>query len=148
MKKLIIVLLCMLSVGCAGNVSGPGGEQGSSSTSGEYAYRTGMQYLIGQNVQRDTSRAFSYFQQAANRGNPYAQSELAYMYASGEGTTQNYQSAFEWYQKAANQGLASAQFTLGQMYAHGLGVQVDKAQAHAWYKKAASSGFGPAKKAL
>lgn len=133
--------LCVLFTGC--------------STTGDYMQTSnlstadkGARYLLGRGVPRNDAKAFDYFSEAARANDPFAQNELAYMYASGEGTPRNYERALMWYKKAADHDLASAQYNLGLMYLHGLGTTPNKALALRWFQKSASHQFEPAKQAL
>ena len=108
----------------------------------------GVRYLFGRGVVQNDQQAFSYFLSGAKAGDPFAQNEVAYLYAAGKGTLRNYAQAFFWYQKAANHGLASAQYNLGLFYERGLGTGRNAAKANEWYQKSAAHGFEPARAAL
>lgn len=108
----------------------------------------GTQYLLGRGVPKDNEKAFYYYSQAAEQGDPLAQNELAYLYAAGKGTSRNYEKAFFYYQLAAKSGLSSAQYSLGLMYLHGLGTARNKPMAQQWFEQSAKEGFEPAKVAL
>ena len=86
---------------------------------------------------KDYLTAFSYYEMAAEQGNPTAQFNLGYFYKNGLGVEQDYKKAKEWYEKAAEQGNASAQNNLGYLYENGLGVEQDYKKAKEWYEKAA-----------
>lgn len=109
---------------------------------------TGVKYLLGRGVKQDNKRAFYYFSEAAAKGDPIAQNELAYMYAAGKGTQRNYGKAFIYYRQAADHGLTSAQYNLGLLYMNGLGVPANKTKALEWFKRSADGGFEPARVAL
>jgi localization factor PodJL len=75
-------------------------------------------------------------QQAATRGDPVAQYELALQnLAAGDGAE-----ALTLLRSAANQGLAMAQYRLAKMYERGEGVPADLAQARQWTERAAAAG--------
>lgn len=142
-KKLLFLMgFCVLLTGCA--------TTGSSDEvrPGETATETGTRFLLGRGVRQDDAKAFYYFSKAASDGDPFAQNEVAYMYAAGKGTEQDYAKAIKYYQQAANHGLASAQYNLGLLYLHGLGTPPNEALAMEWFRKSASLGFEPAKLAL
>ena len=142
-KLLLLVGLCVLFAGCStGRYSGDGFLRSDTTTD------KGVRYLLGRGVRQDNAKAFYYFSQAANDDDPFAENELAYMYAAGKGTPRHYGKALAWYTKAANHGLASAQYNLGLMYAHGLGTPSNKAVAIEWFQKSAARGFEPARQAL
>lgn len=142
-KKILLLMgLCVLFAGCSTGRYSDGPEKNISATD------MGVRYLLGRGVPRDDAKAFYYFNQAANEGDPFAQNEVAFMYASGKGTQRDYAQAVKYYQKAADHDLASAQFNLGMMYQYGMGTQPNRELAVFWYRKAAAHGFEPAKQAL
>lgn len=152
LKKLIILSLCLLSVSCANQQFLTEKDMHDSSaaryTDSNAAYKTGMHYMLGRGVEQNYGKALTWFERAADQGNPYAESQIAYLYAAGKGVPKNYETSLEWYQKAARHGLASAQYNLGLMYANGLGTPVNKAAAQHWFQQSASRGFDPARRAL
>ena len=79
-----------------------------------------------------------WYRKAADQGDPRAQSNLGFAYASGQGVTRDLAQAAAWYRKAAEQGHATSQFDLGAMYASGQGVLKDYVEAHKWVNLAAS----------
>jgi hypothetical protein len=147
-KKLILWIgINMLLGGCEGNRY-VGNTDYAEAGQHESATKMGLRYLVGRGVPQNDAKAFGYFMSAANKGDPFAENEVAYLFASGKGTTQDYGKAFIYYQKAAKHGLASAQYSLGLMYANGLGTPTDKIMAQQWFQKSAAHGFEPAKQAL
>jgi TPR repeat protein len=58
---------------------------------------------------------------AAQKGNPYAQNNVANMYAQGRGIPCDHSKAKFWYLKAAEQDLAVAQYGLGMLNASDIG---------------------------
>jgi localization factor PodJL len=77
---------------------------------------------------------------AAAKGAPQAQFEVAARFAEGKGVPQDFALAATWYQRAAAQGLATAQYRLATLYERGLGVTADPARARVWYSRAAEQG--------
>ncbi|KQT01752.1 tetratricopeptide repeat protein [Rhizobium sp. Leaf386] len=90
--------------------------------------------------QGDFARAANVFEVLAQRGEPFAQFSLGYMFRKGEGVSQDDAKAAEWYRKAATQGHPAAQRNMAYMYEHGYGVSQDLDEAIAWYNRAAASG--------
>jgi len=83
----------------------------------------GCMYNDGEGVAVDHAAAATWFQRAAERGNPSAQYMLGVALAKGKGTPQNYELAATWYQRAVDQGDAGAMVNLGNLYdAAGHGV--------------------------
>ena len=60
--------------------------------------------------------------EAANRGDPEAQYQLALFYYKGNILAKDLSKAVELYEKAAQQGSAKAQYNLAVCYEQGLGV--------------------------
>jgi hypothetical protein len=100
----------------------------------------GMAHAFGDGVSKDDSKAFEYFQQAAELGHAGAQYRLGVAYAYGEGVERDTDQAIRWYRESAQNGNAVAQRTLASMYLDGNGVPRDKVMAHAWYRIVADSG--------
>lgn len=139
-KRLIVLVgLCGLFAGCS---TGRYNMMGGSSAN------EGVRYLMGRGVPQSDAKAFAYFRYKARSDDPFAQNEVAYMYAAGKGTPRDYAKALEWYQKAADHGLESAQYNLSLMYYYGLGTPKDKTMAMQWLQKAAKHGFEPAQARL
>ena len=64
---------------------------------------------------------FALYARAAERGNPYAQYNVAMMYANGEAVNVDYQQAVYWFQKSAVRNFAPARYRLGELYFFGMG---------------------------
>lgn len=99
-------------------------------------------YYMGVINQRkkDYKAAITWLQRVANKGDPYAQSGLGYMYTVGLGVDKDYKQAKNWYEKAALQQDAYAQFVLGYLYQNGFGVSQNYNKAKEWYEKSADLG--------
>ncbi len=78
--------------------------------------------------------------QAAMRGDPAAQVEVASRFANGQGVGRDLQQAFQWYGRAATQGLGIAQYRFAALYERGLGTTRDAERARVWYARAAEQG--------
>jgi localization factor PodJL len=78
--------------------------------------------------------------QAALRGDPAAQLEVASRFAAGHGVARDLVQAFHWYGRAAAQGSAVAQYRFGALYERGLGTARDPERARAWYMRASEQG--------
>jgi TPR repeat protein len=76
---------------------------------------------------------------AADQGDPEAQTRLGVLYSEGQGVERNYETAAGWFLKAAEQGDIYAQNNLGDMYDSGQGVDQDFGEAAKWYRKAAEA---------
>jgi S1-C subfamily serine protease len=74
-------------------------------------------YDAGQGTAEKPAKAFELFLAAAQKGNPFAQYNVANMYAQGRGIRCDRKQAKAWYLKAAEQDLAIAQYGLGMLNA-------------------------------
>ena len=89
---------------------------------------------------------YSKLRQAAERGDPEAQFDLAYLYYKAgtdpaiSGVTQSDTLAAQWYRKAAEQGHTRAQYNMAVLHLHGNGVDRDPVEAYAWLLEAAGNG--------
>lgn len=88
----------------------------------------------------DFKKAASIFIPEAEKGNPEAQVNLAFMYYCGMHVEKSYEKAAEWYRKAAEKNNANAQFSLGTLYENGEGVKKDFEEAYFWYNLAEKQG--------
>jgi len=90
-----------------------------------------------------------YYQQAADSGDPTAQSTLGQLYYYGaRGVARNFEQALHYFTQAAEQGDGVSMSNLGHMYAQGLGTTQDNATALHWFKKGALLGNAAAKNGL
>jgi hypothetical protein len=80
--------------------------------------------------------ALSIWLEAAQAGDPEAQTVVGEIYEKGLGTAPDFAKAAEWYGKAAAQGHARARFNLGTLYEQGLGVAQDPLKALNLYREA------------
>lgn len=80
----------------------------------------------------------------AQKGQPFAQYTLGYMFAFGKGVPKNQRRAVKWIGKAADQGLPAAEYYLGLAYSFGRGVPKNYTEAAEWFSKAAHQDFPPA----
>lgn len=111
----------------------------------------GRAYLYGQcDLPTDSDQAASWLTRAAERGDMYAQENLALMYSAGQpfiwhyheikemgtrfapGIPQDYPKALFWYRRCADQGNVRCQGELGGMYGLGNGTPKDRKQSYYW----------------
>lgn len=111
------------------------GLQDARTDEADEAYKAGLKYYNGEDVNQDHAEAFKECRKAA-----YKAYETGLKYYNGLGVTQNHAVALKWFQKAAVHGLAAAQRNIGFMYENGDGVGQDIAKALKWFKKAADQG--------
>jgi len=89
--------------------------------------------------------AVEWFQRSANRENPIALNNLAYLYENGEGVSRDYAMAASYYRQAAMKGIVEAQLGLGKLLMNGRGVPKDENQARYWLDKAEHQGSNSAR---
>lgn len=160
MKKLLIALMMVVSIGATGVVYAQSLQKGLEAyNSGDYAaafkqwkvlakqgntlaqFSVGYMYYEGKGATRDYKDAVKWYRKAAEQGHADAQFNLGQMYRRGQGVTQGHKEAAKWYRKAAEQGDAKGQHSLGLMYDGGLGVAEDTVAAHMWFNIAAANGY-------
>jgi len=73
-------------------------------------------YAKGRGVEKDETKAFMLWAQAAEQGHASAQYNLGAMYATGRGVDKDLSRAVHLYHQAATQGVVQAQYSLGLMY--------------------------------
>jgi hypothetical protein len=78
--------------------------------------------------------------QLAEKGDPTAENELGFRYASGDGVRQDDSEAARWFAKAAENGNVKAQVALGARYWAGRGVLPSLSQAYFWTVLARAAG--------
>jgi hypothetical protein len=87
----------------------------------------------------DYRTALAVWMEAAQEGDPKAETYVGEIYEKGPDGMPDYDAAAEWYQRAAERDYGPAQINLGQLYEQGLGVPKDEVVALNWYRRA--SGF-------
>jgi TPR repeat protein len=108
----------------------------------------GTIYHEGKALPRDDAKAFEYFRQSAQSGDPAFQANLGLCYSQGTGARQNYAEAVKFLQPAAENGIPNdpiatrnAQDELGGIYYTGdKHVAKDRKKAMFWFEKAARAG--------
>jgi TPR repeat protein len=96
-------------------------------------------YYDGRGVQRNYSRAFYWYRQAAVAGDVTSKTQLGWMYTRGIGTRADREQAAQWFRVASEEGDARAQNYLGWAYVQGWGVPLDYTAARHWLAKAAAA---------
>jgi TPR repeat protein len=81
----------------------------------------------------DGKRAAEWFQRAADKGDPYAMSQLADLYREGKDIPEDLPKALALYRKAGEKNDGLSQKHLGELYEKGLGVPRSYTQAYFWY---------------
>jgi len=92
----------------------------------------------------DEAKALAWMRQAAELGNPIAQSNLGIVYAHGVWTAdQDFEQALYWLHLGAAEGRGNALATIGNLYYRGQGVEQCYETAAMWYRKAVESYLPP-----
>lgn len=100
-------------------------------------YKSGTRYFS-----YDLTKAFHYFQMAAEQGHVDAQNQLAKCYSNGQGIEKDLTKAFEWYKKSAEHGQLDSIAKLGgRCYLYGNGTKTDLLLAATWLQKAINMGM-------
>lgn len=110
----------------------------SEASSGNAGARAMITLLEGKGDKDVTVQAMNWLQEAADRGRPEAQFQLAFQYETAPAP--DLRRAHEYYGKAAAQGYAMAQSNLASLYLFGKGVPRDPGKALDWSLKAAEKG--------
>ncbi len=93
--------------------------------------------LVGNGVERNTTKALNLLAQAAARGMPAATSLIGYLHEAGLGVPRNYTTAAGYYRSAAEAGDLFAMKAQSRLLENGLGVGRDYAEANRWANRAA-----------
>lgn len=113
----------------------------------EAQFLIGLQYKVGDGVDRDRVEAAKWLRQSAETGHTEAQYALGTLQAEGE-TTAETAEATKWLRAAADQGNPAAMLSLGELYSRNETTGHDLAEAMRWYHKAAEAGQAGAARAL
>lgn len=89
---------------------------------------------------QEQPKSLASIQAAALAGDPEAQFQLGYKYATGDGVVKDPQLAARWYMAAASRGHIIAAHNLGCCYITGLGISKNRKEAFKWFKIAAEKG--------
>ncbi len=99
----------------------------------------GERYLNAKGVKKNNQKAYEWYREAADAGNPEAQYWVGYIFewlVIDMDEDERLRWAMEWYRESAEAGYSHAQFTLGYCYQTGKGVKKDLKAAAFWYEKA------------
>src|SRR3990167_7200972 len=105
----------------------------------------GCLYFLGKEISKNDSKAFIYYQRAAQQNYPNAQFNLGVMYEHGFGVEKNIIQAAHYYLLAATQNYLPAQFNLACLYERD---QRTFSSSLFWYRKAAENNFAYAQNNL
>lgn len=126
-----------------------GGSAGSgdAATPGRFVnadalLRLGDLYSDAGNANRDPSRAFDYYRQAAEAGSAVARLRVGEMLVLGEGTVSNVEAGLAAIEEIASTGDGTALALLGDLYSRPgtRGLPVDLPRAYDYFRRAAAAG--------
>ena len=106
-------------------------------------YLISRAYTYGLGVNQDFSQAFNWTKKAAELGDTWGQSSLAFFYQYGLGTDVNCKESLKWFQKSVAQDNPWGAVGLGDMYLYGCGngiISSNSKKALYWFQKAAKQG--------
>jgi TPR repeat protein len=111
-------------------------------------FNVGFNYLCGEGVNKDETKAIKWFLNSAILGCSDGQFYLGCCYYKGIGTDKNEIKALEWWLKSAENENAMGQSIVGNCYQHGYVVYKNEIEAFEWYMKAAKNGDAIAQNSL
>ena len=87
------------------------------------------EYITGERVKQDLSKAYSLIRDAAEKGNRYGQLMLGSCYEYGLVVDRNLGESFNWFKRSADQGNVMARLMIAKYYFNGWGTKPDRAKA-------------------
>ena len=97
-------------------------------------------YNGGRDFGLDAEKAFYWYEQASNAGEPLSRTQLAWFYETGRAGVTDLEKAFALYHANAEAGETFSQRKLGYLYKLGLGVEASPEASLDWFSKAAANG--------
>ena len=95
------------------------------------------EYIMGEKVEQNHTKAYSLIRDAAEKGNRYGQLMLGACYEDGIGVEKDLNESFNWFTRSAEQGNVLAQFKMSQFYEQSIVVGRDLKKAFEWVSKSA-----------
>jgi len=106
----------------------------------DYFYNLGMDYYMGNEVDKNKKKAFRWIKKSAESGHKKAQYNLGYLYKNGDGVGKDYDQFLSWLTKSAENGYPKAQLKLGGEYLNGPENIQNNNKAISWLEKAGNQG--------
>lgn len=116
----------------------------SDETNGLREFLLGQIYYNGYGKPVDYAKAYSYYSQAADKGDKSAFNNMGCCYYHGRGVHQNDEQAVYWFKRGVEVGDEVAYFNLADCYYNGYGVAKDRAYAITLAQKSLELGYEPA----
>ncbi len=110
----------------------------------EARYQVAKSSLDGSNPALDPIESLRIIRQAAEKGNPKAQTALGILYANGALLPRDFDRASKWLRLAANQDFVPAQERLARLYS-GKPVSDSRERAIKWFRRGAAQVLATAK---
>lgn len=107
-------------------------------------YNLALQYKDGLGKKIDYSKAFYYFDLAANLNDPQSIYSLGYLYYKGLGCIQNYNRAVSLFSQGAFIGKDNSMYFYGLCFRNGYGVAKNEDSAKYWLNRSAALGYNQA----
>ncbi|MDE3234530.1 MAG: SEL1-like repeat protein [Bacteroidota bacterium] len=104
-------------------------------------YKLAIQYKNGDGVTIDYNKAYQYFNNAANLGDPQSIYAIAYMRYKGLGCQQDYTLAANLFAKGARMGKDNSLYFYGLCWRNGYGLPKNEDSAQYYLKKSADLGY-------
>jgi len=111
-------------------------------------HELGVRYIVGQGVERDTSKAAYWFERASDQGVTASRFDLSILAFHGWGIPWDPFHAYGLVKECAETGMPEAELLFAAFLTDDLVVSRDLSAAYEWAKKAADAGYEPAVKAL
>lgn len=100
----------------------------------------GLIHMTPGSVHYDPRQAFLYNIEAAESGEPLAQTSVGLQFLNGLGVSENHREALRWFESAASKGHRASAYQTGVMYLEGDGVTRDLVTARYWLLRAREAG--------
>ncbi len=99
----------------------------------------GVKYYLGEDVNKNSAKAFELFEKAAKADDITSQKYLGLCYLLGEGVERNERKAYNWFCKASDGGEGEAKVRLAGLLINGEKIAHDYALAESLYKEVIGS---------
>ncbi len=103
-------------------------------------YKLADKYFMGNEMNKDHSKALEYYRKSCDNGYPEGCNRLGLMYMMGQGGSKDYFKSAEYYKKGCDGNNASSCLYFGACYIDGTGVDKDKFKAMDFFNKACNLG--------
>jgi uncharacterized protein len=108
-------------------------------------YKLGLEFKDGNNTTIDYSKAYEYFQKAAELGDEQSVYAIAYMHYKGLGCNQDYTIAADLFYQGALRGKDNSMYFYGLCWKNGYGRKLNQDSAKYWLIRSARMGYVQAK---